>query len=310
MLTDDERCREGRRVQRIEAALQAGDLDALRAAVEDPLAIPNGHLHAAVGHCLVSAIYRSPVAFIRTLLELGASPNVPALDGFPPLIAALMCTRDEPGTRPRRDVDQIVRLLLEFGADPNQRGINDFTALHLAVAEGNDLVVQILLDAGADPSLRTRIDDCDTPLELARMLGRTTAVKLLEGRGGSAEVRLRAGLTLLTDIPGTGDLVRRQRSYRVRLHIQLKEGEWVRWPETRSGGGARTEDHGETLITDIRLHRGSMMSGLFYGMDGMRVGGTRRLEISPRLAYGPAGVAGVIPGNAVLVVEVTVLGEA
>ena len=49
------------------------------------------------------------------------------------------------------------------------------------------------------------------------------------------------------------------------------------------------------------------MSGLFYGIEGMHVGGTRRLEIAPHLAYGETGLPGVIPANAVLTAEITVL---
>lgn len=39
----------------------------------------------------------------------------------------------------------------------------------------------------------------------------------------------------------------------------------------------------------------------------MRVGGTRRLEIAPHLAYGDRGVPGTIPAGAVLIAEITVL---
>jgi FKBP-type peptidyl-prolyl cis-trans isomerase len=39
----------------------------------------------------------------------------------------------------------------------------------------------------------------------------------------------------------------------------------------------------------------------------MRVGGTRRLEISPHLGYGERGVPGVIPANAVLTAEISIL---
>ena len=126
---------------------------------------------AAIGSCLVYAIYHSPLPFIRTLLEAGADPNAPADDGFPPLIAALSCTRAPSGAVSRPDVVDIVRLLLSFGADPQQRGINDYTALHMAVAERNALAAQMLLDAGANPDLRTRIDDCDTPAEMAEAAG-------------------------------------------------------------------------------------------------------------------------------------------
>jgi uncharacterized protein len=89
--------------------------------------------------------------------------------------AALRCTREVTGANGRTDVDDIIRLLLAFGArlllafgaDPNQRGINDYTPLHMAVAERNPVAVQTLLDGGANPELRTRIDECETPLEMA-----------------------------------------------------------------------------------------------------------------------------------------------
>ena len=179
MTTEDERCAEAKTFGRIDAAFRRGDLDALRAAVDDPETVPNGHLPVGIGSCLVYAIYHSPIAFIRTLLEIGADPRAPADDGFPPLIAALSCTRAQPGTTPRADVDEVLRVLLSFGADANERGINDYTPLHMAVAERNLLAVQILLEAGADPDLRTRIDDCDTPLEMAQAAGLTDIAERL-----------------------------------------------------------------------------------------------------------------------------------
>jgi hypothetical protein len=257
---------------------------------------------------LVEAIYSGPLASIRELLESGADPNAPVDDGFPPLIAALSCGRAVPGATARADVDDMLRLLLRFGADPNQRGINDYTALHMAVAEGNALAVQRLLDAGGDPDLRTRIDDCETPLEMARSIDRADIIAILERKGQPERRRLRSGLTLLLDVPGTGDPVQRQHTYMARLRQWLNRGEPIRWT-TPSGpvGVGRLEDDGETLITELRVNRGSMINGLFYGVDGMRVGGTRRLEIAPHLAYGDKGVPGTIPGNAVVVVEITIV---
>lgn len=177
--TNAQRCAEYAQFHRIDAAFRAGDLAALRAAVDDPAAIPNGPMPITVGACLEYAIYHSPVAFIRTLLELGADPNPAADDGFPPLIAALSCSRPQPGSPGRPDVPEILALLLEFGADPNQRGINDYTPLHMAVGEGNLAAVELLLAAGADPTLRTRIDDYETPAEMAANLGRADLVRLL-----------------------------------------------------------------------------------------------------------------------------------
>jgi len=306
---EEDRCAEAAKLQRIDEAFQKGDLDALRAAVDDPSVIPNGQMPITVGSCLVYAIYHSPLAFIRTLLEIGADPNAPADDGFPPLIAALSSGRDVPGAKPRRDVDDVIRLLLSSGCDPNQRGINDYTPLHMAVAERNALAVQILLDGGGDPDLRTRIDDCETALEMARAIDRADMIAILERKGQPERRRLRSGLVLLTDIPGAGDPVLRQHNYMVRLRLWLHRGEPVRW-QMPSGpvGVGRLEGNGETLVTEMRINRGSMMNGLFYGLDGMRVGGTRRLEIAPHLAYGEKGVPGMIPENALLIAEITILG--
>lgn len=295
----------------IHRAFVEGDLDALRAAVDDPSAVPNGLMPLTVGSCLVYAIYHSPIAFIRTLLEIGADPNAPADDGFPPLIAALSSARDVPGATRRTDVDEVLRLLLAAGADPNQRGLNDYTPLHMAVAQRSLAAVQILLDAGADPDLRTRIDECDTPLEMAEAASLTGIAAMLRRRGQPLRQRLRSGLSLLVDIPGNGEPVRRQHNYRIRLRLWLNKGEAVRWPTAWGPVGvARLEDGGETLLTEVRIDRRSLVSGLFYGVQGMRVGGTRRLEISPHLAYGDAGVPDVIPAGAVLTAEVTVLARA
>jgi ankyrin repeat protein len=189
MPSEVERCAEAARWKKIDDAFRAGDLAALRAAVDDPAIIPNGPMPLAVGPCLEYAIYHSPLPFIRTLLEHGADPVPSAHAGFPPLIAALSCSRPQPGAPGRTDVPDIVALLLSFGADPAQRGINDYTALHMAVAEGNMEVLELLLTAGADPHARTRIDDCETAREMAEAarLGEIAhRLAVAESRRGSA----------------------------------------------------------------------------------------------------------------------------
>ena len=167
-MTGEERCREARRPERIDAAFRAGDLEALRAAVDDPSVIPNGPMPMSIGPCLAYAIYWSPLGFVRQLLELGADPNHDDGDGFPPLIAALSKLTPHPGSWNRPDVLEVIELLLAHGADPNQRGVNDYTALHKAVEQRSLPAVELLLRAGADRTLRTRIDECETPEEMAR----------------------------------------------------------------------------------------------------------------------------------------------
>jgi len=178
MKSDPERCKECESSRKIDAAFRSGDLAALRAAVDDPASVPNGPMPLTIGPCLVYAIYHSPLPFIRTLLANGADPNPAVDDGFPPLIAALSCSHPRPGSPGRSDTLDIIKLLLTFNADPNQRGINDYTPLHMAVGERHLPAIEARLEAGADPRLRTRIDDCETPLEMA-------------GRAGFAEIAKR-----------------------------------------------------------------------------------------------------------------------
>src|SRR5262245_8212643 len=179
---DEERCAAHKKFLKIDAAFRAGDLQALREAVDDPDTIPHTTLPIDIGTCLEYAIYHSPLPFIRQLLELGANVIPPRDEhaGFPPLLAALSCTETIPGSAARPDVPEIIQLLLQFGADPAQRGFNDYPALHMAVAVRNRKAVEVLLAGGADPRLRTTIDDYETPLEMARTAGLHDIAAVLE----------------------------------------------------------------------------------------------------------------------------------
>jgi ankyrin repeat protein len=132
-----------------------------------------------IGSCLEYAIYHSPLSFIRELIELGADPNPVHHSGFPPLIAALSCSRPRPGSPGRTDTIEVLKLLIGFGADPNQRGINDYSPLHLAVSEGYAEAVKVLLAAGADPNLPTRIDECESALAMAQRSGQHEIARLM-----------------------------------------------------------------------------------------------------------------------------------
>lgn len=55
---------------------------------------------------------------------------------------------------------------------------------------------------------------------------------------------------------------------------------------------------------DFVLGAGKVIKGWDLGLVGMKVGGKRRLVISPDYAYGAAGYAGVIPPNATLTFDV------
>ncbi|MBY0231073.1 MAG: FKBP-type peptidyl-prolyl cis-trans isomerase [Gemmataceae bacterium] len=75
----------------------------------------------------------------------------------------------------------------------------------------------------------------------------------------------------------------------------------IRWR-----GKPRRGDEFGAGTQSFRLGDRSVIAGLGLGVQGMRVGGKRRLRISPHLGYGDRAVPGV-PPNAVLLIEVELL---
>jgi peptidylprolyl isomerase len=65
-------------------------------------------------------------------------------------------------------------------------------------------------------------------------------------------------------------------------------------------------DRGETF--EFRLGAGQVIEGWDRGVEGMKVGGRRRLTIPPQLGYGSRGAGGVIKGGETLVFVVDLLG--
>lgn len=101
----------------------------------------------------------------------------------------------------------------------------------------------------------------------------------------------RGGLAYEEITAGGGDIATRGSRVTVRYDLALRRGEVVQ------------REQAVSFVVGAR----DVFAGLEYGVDGMRVGGTRRLRVPPHLGYRDDGVAGVIPPNALLIVDVTLL---
>jgi glutamyl-Q tRNA(Asp) synthetase len=120
--------------------------------------------------------------------------------------------------------------------------------------------------------------------------------------GSTTMTTTASGLQYEDTQPGTGDVARSGQS--VTVHYTG----WLHDPAQADGRGRKfdsSHDRRDPFV--FALGAGMVIRGWDEGVQGMAVGGTRVLTIPPELGYGARGAGGVIPPNATLVFEVTLL---
>ncbi len=139
-----------------------------------------------------------------------------------------------------------------------------------------------------------------------------THAALADGNAATAEangantivphrIKLQTGLQYEDIKIGSGAVARKGLS--VTVH-------YTGWLKTRDGSTGpkfdSSRDRDEPFT--FRLGAGQVIQGWDQGVDGMRVGGIRKLIVPSYLGYGPKGAPPQIPPNATLIFEVELLG--
>lgn len=114
-------------------------------------------------------------------------------------------------------------------------------------------------------------------------------------------VKTASGLQYEELKPGTGEVAKA--GAKVTVHYTG----WLQNPDGSAGKKFdSSKDRGDPF--KFPLGAGRVIKGWDEGVQGMKVGGIRKLIIPPELGYGARGAGDVIPPNATLIFEVELLG--
>lgn len=113
---------------------------------------------------------------------------------------------------------------------------------------------------------------------------------------GNQEVTTPSGLKYVDQVVGTGEVAVAGKTVNVHYTGWLENGKKF----------DSSVDRGQPF--SFPLGAGRVIKGWDEGVQGMKIGGKRKLTIPSDLGYGSRGAGGVIPPNATLIFDVELLG--
>jgi FKBP-type peptidyl-prolyl cis-trans isomerase len=133
-------------------------------------------------------------------------------------------------------------------------------------------------------------------IALTLILGGEGTMAATENNSSSQEVITSSGLKYVDQVLGTGDVAVAGKTTTVHYTGWLENGKKF----------DSSVDRGQPF--SFPLGGGRVIRGWDEGVEGMKVGGKRKLTIPSDLGYGSRGAGGVIPPNATLIFDVELLG--
>lgn len=117
-----------------------------------------------------------------------------------------------------------------------------------------------------------------------------------------------SGLTLLDEREGEGRAVQKGNRVVYNARVFLNRGDEVPLNSLQAQSlhseMVRVVDGVSLIDHRIMLGRRQAIAGVEHALIGMKVGGYRKIRISPHLAYRDKGIPDLIPPDAVLLVEI------
>uniref|UniRef100_A0A914D2E5 Uncharacterized protein n=1 Tax=Acrobeloides nanus TaxID=290746 RepID=A0A914D2E5_9BILA len=169
---------------------------------------------------------------VKTLLELGGSPNFRDPIGLTPLYYCMLTTDSQDGVAElllseaadvgvtdmhgnheihqacKNGLKKHVEHLLYYGADINVQNVNGNSPLHVCAVNNRAECARVLLFRGADPNLVNK--QCQTALHVAKIVGNPAVAEVIQGHNPSNAVPYRGTPKYNTRRRMTNPILRRR----------------------------------------------------------------------------------------------------